>query len=60
MSAMSVPFRRLSFHHPQLTCRDAARAIDFYKEALGARKLCAWPAGCRVMHAELQIGDSRS
>jgi PhnB protein len=45
---------------PQLTCRDAARAIDFYKEALGAKELMrlAGPSG-RVMHAELQIGDSR-
>src|SRR5258708_19813538 len=45
---------------PQLTCRDAARAIDFYKEALGAKELMrlAGPGG-RVMHAELQIGDSR-
>src|SRR6266851_5485619 len=45
---------------PQLTCRDAARAIDFYKEALGAKEIMrlAGPGG-RVMHAELQIGDSR-
>jgi PhnB protein len=45
---------------PQLTCRDAARAIDFYKEALGAKELMrmAGPNG-KVMHAELQIGDSR-
>jgi PhnB protein len=45
---------------PALTCRDAARAIDFYKEALGAREIMrmAGPGG-RVMHAELQIGDSR-
>jgi len=45
---------------PQLTCRDAARAIDFYKEALGAKEIMrmADPGG-RVMHAELQIGDSR-
>src|SRR5712664_247178 len=45
---------------PQLTCRDAARAIDFYKEALGAKELMrlAGPGG-RVMHAEMQIGDSR-
>ena len=45
---------------PQLTCRDAARAIDFYKEALGAKEIMrmAGPGG-KVMHAELQIGDSR-
>ena len=45
---------------PALTCRDAARAIDFYKEALGAKEhmRMAGPDG-KVMHAELQIGDSR-
>jgi len=42
-----------------LTCKDAARAIDFYKAALGAveRFRMAGPDG-RVNHAELQIGDS--
>ena len=45
---------------PQLTCRDAGRAIEFYKRTLGARELnrAAGPDG-RIMHAELQIGDSR-
>ena len=45
---------------PQLTCRDAARAIEFYKNVLGARELnrAAGPDG-KIMHAELQIGDSR-
>jgi PhnB protein len=45
---------------PQLTCRDAARAIDFYKEALGAKVLNRMDGpGGKVMHAELQVGDSR-
>jgi PhnB protein len=45
---------------PALTCRDAARAIDFYKKVFGAKELnrAPDPAG-RIMHAELQIGDSR-
>jgi PhnB protein len=50
-----------SFHTitPQLTVRDAARAIDFYKRALGAREVArmASPDG-KIMHAELRIGDS--
>lgn len=45
---------------PALTCRDAARAIDFYKKVFDARELnrAPDPSG-RIMHAELQIGDSR-
>jgi PhnB protein len=45
---------------PQLTCRDAARAIDFYKQIFGAKQLVRMDGpGGKVMHAELQIGDSR-
>jgi PhnB protein len=45
---------------PQITCRDAASAIDFYKKVLGATEVMrmAGPGG-QVMHAELKIGDSR-
>jgi PhnB protein len=44
---------------PALTCRDAARAIDFYKEALGAKEILRMNGpGGKVMHAEMQIGDS--
>jgi uncharacterized glyoxalase superfamily protein PhnB len=44
---------------PHLIVRDAARAIDFYKQAFGAkdRGVMKGPDG-KVMHAELQIGDS--
>ncbi|MGC2422293.1 MAG: VOC family protein [Candidatus Acidiferrales bacterium] len=44
---------------PSLTCRDAARAIEFYKKAFGAseRMRMGGPDG-KIMHAELQIGDS--
>jgi PhnB protein len=45
---------------PQLTCRDAARAIEFYKSVLGATEIMRMPGpGGKVMHAELKIGDSR-
>ncbi len=45
---------------PYLTIRDAARAIDHYKKAFGARELVRMPSpdGKRIMHAELKIGDS--
>jgi len=44
---------------PFLTVRNAARAIEFYKEAFGAveRGVMKGPDG-KVMHAELKIGDS--
>jgi PhnB protein len=45
---------------PYLTCRNAAAAIDFYTKVLGATELMRMPGpDGRVMHAELQIGDSR-
>jgi PhnB protein len=46
---------------PHIVVRDAAGAIEFYKKALGAKQLGGvfqTPDG-KVMHAELQIGDSR-
>ena len=45
---------------PFLTVHDAAKAIDFYKEAFGAeeRSRMTLPDGKCVAHAELKIGDS--
>ena len=45
---------------PYLIVADAAKAIDFYARAFGARELMRFgdPDG-KIMHAELQIGDSR-
>lgn len=42
-----------------LTCRDAAKAIDFYKKAFGAEEVMrsTSPDG-KVSHAELKIGNS--
>src|SRR5262245_65821655 len=44
----------------QLTLRETARAIDFYKQAFGAKELMRMPApdGRAIWHAEIQIGDS--
>jgi PhnB protein len=44
---------------PYLTVRDAARAIEFYKQAFGAveKGVMPGPDG-KIMHAELVIGDS--
>src|SRR5579859_3968709 len=42
-----------------ITCKDAARAIEFYKNAFDAKvKLCMESPDGRVNHAELHIGDS--
>jgi PhnB protein len=45
---------------PALTLRDARKALDFYKEALGAEERYAMPGpdGKGIMHAEMRIGDS--
>ena len=45
---------------PYLCCRDAEKAIDFYKRAFGATELMRMPApGGKIGHAELQVGSSR-
>ncbi|HYL77976.1 MAG TPA: VOC family protein [Bryobacteraceae bacterium] len=44
---------------PYLTVNDAARAIDFYRRAFGAKETVRMdgPQG-KIAHAELKIGDS--
>jgi PhnB protein len=44
-----------------LIVNDATEAIEFYKKAFGAEELCRLPGpdGKSIMHAALQIGDSR-
>jgi len=44
---------------PRLTFRDAAKAIEFYKEALGARETFRFEVGGHVAHAEIAIGNSK-
>ncbi len=45
---------------PNLVLRDCAKAIEFYKKALGATEVSRMPApdGRSIWHAELKIGDS--
>lgn len=58
MSAKPIPpgYHTLT---PHIIVRDAARAIEFYKQAFGAKERGAMksPDG-RIVHAELMIGDS--
>ncbi len=43
---------------PYLIIRGAARALDFYKKAFGAKELMRFPApGGKIGHAEIKIGE---
>jgi len=46
--------------NPYLLIKDAAAAIEFYKNAFGATELMRFktPDGTRIMHAEVKIGDT--
>jgi PhnB protein len=45
---------------PAIVCKDAAKAIDFYKEVFQAKEISRMEGpGGMIAHAELQIGDSR-
>ena len=37
---------------------DAARALDFYRDAFGAEELFRLPMGDKIGHAEIMIGDT--
>lgn len=37
---------------------DAARALDFYRDAFGAEELYRLPMGGKIGHAEIRIGDT--
>jgi PhnB protein len=59
MATKTVPegYHTLS---PYLTVDDAARAIDYYVSAFGAKELGRMEApGGKIGHAELEVGDSR-
>jgi len=43
---------------PYLIVDDAAAAIEFYKQVLGASEMMRMPMGDKIGHAELKIGDS--
>ncbi len=46
---------------PHLVVRDAAQAVAFYEQALGAEELYRnlGPDGRSIVHSELLLGDSR-
>ncbi len=44
--------------YPRLAFRDPAKAIEFYKQTLGAKETFRFQIGESIPHAELKIGDS--
>jgi uncharacterized glyoxalase superfamily protein PhnB len=62
---MAAPVKRVpeGLHTvtPHLTVRDGSKMIEFYKQAFGAKELrrSTAPDGKLILHADLQIGDSR-
>jgi len=45
---------------PHLIVKGGAKALDFYRKAFGAEEVFRMPGpGGGIMHAEIQIGDSR-
>jgi PhnB protein len=43
---------------PRLTFKDAAKAIEFYTQAFGAKETMRFDTGGSIPHAEITIGDS--
>lgn len=45
---------------PHIVCKDAAQAIEFYKQAFGAVEIdrLMAPDGSKLLHATMRIGDS--
>src|SRR5271155_2093578 len=43
---------------PRLTFKDAAKAIEFYKQAFGAKEIMRFETEGGIPHAEIRIGDS--
>ena len=43
---------------PRLTFKDAAKAIEFYKHALGAKEISRFETPMGIPHAEITIGES--
>jgi PhnB protein len=59
MSAVVEPIAAVHVSaSPRLTFKDAAKAIEFYKQAFGAREILRFQLESGIPHAEIMIGDS--
>eukprot|EP00035_Acanthoeca_spectabilis_P020767 m.434534 g.434534 ORF g.434534 m.434534 type:complete len:173 (+) comp17728_c0_seq1:78-596(+) len=57
-----IPYKEDAYHNvtPYLTVKGAAKALELYVKAFNATEVMRMPGpGGAVMHAEIQIGDSR-
>src|SRR5690242_13897282 len=45
--------------NPSIVVDNAAKALQFYHDAFGAKETYRLPMGDKIGHAEIQIGDSR-
>ena len=59
MSTVAEPVTaNRTFASPNLVFKDAAKAIEFYEKAFGAKETFRFEAGGSIPHAEITIGDS--
>ncbi len=59
MSAIAEPVAAVhATASPRLAFRDPAKAIEFYKHALGAKETFRFQVGDQIPHAEIMIGNS--
>lgn len=58
---MAVKFKPPEYHTatPALIVEDGNAAIEFYSRAFGAREAMRFEHDGKIMHAEMEIGDSR-
>jgi PhnB protein len=59
MSAVAEPVAAVhTVATPRMTFKDAAKAIEFYKQAFGAHEIMRFETEGGIPHAEIRIGDS--
>jgi PhnB protein len=59
MSTVAEPIASVQVSaSPRLTFKDAAKAIEFYKQAFGAKEMMRFDVGGHIPHAEILIGNS--
>src|SRR5688572_10707276 len=59
--AMAVPFMPPGYHSltPSVVVDNANKAMDFYRDAFGAKETFRMPMGDKIAHAEMDIDGSR-